>query len=221
MRGCLRTDTRDLTRFTLVGDKGPDLDLASAPVREFIQLLAQRKTVIDPTLGGFEDMFVGQPGRVTPGLETLVQRLPVSAARSFLVSGLPGDHEARYRAAFEKMLALIKTLYDAKITLVVGTDWFAGLTVHHELELYARAGIPNADVLRMATVTAARSSGLAERVGVIAPGKRADLAVIDGDPLANIADIERVVSTVRAGVVFDSAAVYRTVSVQPLAVSGR
>jgi imidazolonepropionase-like amidohydrolase len=73
----------------------------------------------------------------------------------------------------------------------------------------------------MATVTAARSSGLAERVGVIAPGKRADLAVIDGDPLEKIADIERVVSTVRAGVVFDSAAVYRTVSVQPLAVSGR
>jgi hypothetical protein len=81
------TDTRDLTRFTLVGDKGADLDLASAAVRDFIELLAQRKTVVDPTLGVFEDMFVGQPGRVTPGLETLVQRLPMSAARGFLVSG--------------------------------------------------------------------------------------------------------------------------------------
>jgi amidohydrolase family protein len=209
------TDTRDTTRFTLVGDKAADFDLDAEPAREFFALLEQHHTVIDPTVGIFEDLLLGEQGKVLPGLEALVARLPVTVQRSFLFGGLPlGDKRERYRASFDKLLAMVKALYDDGITLLLGTDSLAGLMLHHEMSMFARAGVPNAAILKMATLGAARVMRVDGQTGSIQKGKVADLVVIDGDPLARIDDIGKVVSTLRSGVVFDSAAVYRTVSVR-------
>ena len=49
------------------------------------------------------------------------------------------------------MLAFVKALYDAGIPIIAGTDCTAGFCLHRELELYSEAGIPNAEVLRIAT----------------------------------------------------------------------
>jgi imidazolonepropionase-like amidohydrolase len=146
----------------------------------------------------------------------MVARLPTTTARGFLLGGLPiTDQRERYRAAWQRILEMVKALHAAKVTLVAGTDDLAGLMLHHELQLFASVGIPNADILRMATVGAASSLGLAKEVGSIARGLRADLVVVDGDPLARIADAERVVTTMRAGVRFDAAAVCKLLSVKP------
>jgi imidazolonepropionase-like amidohydrolase len=53
------------------------------------------------------------------------------------------------------------------------------------------------------------------RSGSIAAGKDADLILVDGDPLARISDVRRVVTVVKDGVVYDAAAVYQTVGVRP------
>ena len=210
------TDTRDTTRFTLVGDQAAAFDLSAKPARDFFALLREHHTVIDPTVDAFEDLLVGEQGKIVPGLEAVAARVPVQTARGFLVGGLPrAGKEATYRASFEKLLAMVKALHDAKVPLVVGTDAMAGLMFHHELALYARAGIRNADILRMATLDAARALGMEKKAGSIAPGKVADLIVVDGDPLARIADAGHVVSTMRGGVTFDAAAVYATVGVRP------
>jgi imidazolonepropionase-like amidohydrolase len=50
--------------------------------------------------------------------------------------------------------------------------------------------------------------------GSLAPGKAADLVVVDGDPLAHIEDAGKVVSTMRAGVVFPSTKLYESVGVR-------
>jgi len=211
------TDTRDTTRFTLVGDKAPELDLGSKPVQDLLALLQQKKTVVTPTLTAFESLYIAEAGKIIPGLESIVARLPPNTARLALLGGLPiTDQRERYRVAWQRMLAMVKALYEAKISVVTGTDDLAGLMLHHELALFAQAGIPNAAILRMATVDAARSVGMAGHVGAIAKGQRADLAVVDGDPLSRIEDAGRVVSTLRAGVLFDAAAVGRTVSIQPV-----
>jgi len=211
------TDTRDTTRFTLVGDNAADFDLNGKPARELIQLLKKHKTVIDPTLGAFEDLLVGEQGKVTAGREELVARLPLLAQRDFLIGGLPlGDKRDRYRASFEKLLAMVKKLHDSKVILVLGTDALAGLMFQHEIALFARAGIKPADILRMATIGAARTLGLDRTTGSIKAGKVADLVVVDGDPLKRIGDAARVVSTMRSGVVFDTAALYATVGVRPI-----
>lgn len=212
------TDTRDTTRFTLVGDKAADFDLKSKPVRDFFKLLVDKQTVIDPTNNAFEDLLVGEQGKIIPGLEDMVARLPVQAQRFYLLGGLPldGDKRARYRASFDKTLAMTKALYDAKVRVVLGTDALAGLMFHHEMELFARAGIPNAAILRMATLDPARYLNRADQHGSIAAGKLADLIVVDGDPLARIADIKKVETTVRAGVLYRSDDLYRELGISPV-----
>lgn len=97
----------------------------------------------------------------------------------------------------------------AGVTILAGTDAnqapFApasppyGTSMHRELELLVDAGLSAADALRSATSLAAEAFGLADR-GVIAPGKRADLALVDGDPVRDIGAVSRVTAVWCAGV---------------------
>ena len=214
------TDTRDLTRFTLVGERATSLDLGSKPVRDFFDLLRRKRTVIAPTLTAFEDLFVGEQGKVPPGLEDIAARLPLISQRAFLMGGLQvssAEQRARYLATYDKLLAMVKAMHDAKLHVVLGTDHIGGLMLHHEMALFVRAGITPAKVLEMATLGAARAMRTDGKVGTIAAGRRADLVVIDGDPLADIRAIRAVVSTMRAGVVYPSAPLYEAVGVRPYA----
>ena len=67
--------------------------------------------------------------------------------------------------------------------------------------LVNKVGIPAVDVLYGATGLAAEALGIEDSVGVLEPGKIADIAIVDGDPLANIMAIQRVHTVVRNGVV--------------------
>jgi hypothetical protein len=211
------TDTRTTTRFTLVGDKAAAFDLKSKPVTDFVQLLKDHHTVITPTLDAFEDLLTGEQGKVIAGMEPLVARLPVQTQRQFLTGGLPleGEKLKTYRASYEKLLAMVKMLHDAHITLTAGTDSLPGLMLHHELALFVRAGITPADALKIDTIDAARAMKMDKKSGSISPGKMADLVVIDGDPLAKIDDVTKVVSTLRGGVLFASSPLYAAVGVAP------
>jgi imidazolonepropionase-like amidohydrolase len=98
-------------------------------------------------------------------------------------------------AAYANARASVSALWQAGVPVLAGTDANAqpgspatvphGASLHRELELLAEAGLPPADVLRAATEGPARYFGLADR-GKIEPGLRADLVLIDGDPLADI-----------------------------------
>jgi hypothetical protein len=210
------TDTRTTKRFTLVGDHAADFDLASKPAADFFAQLRKHRTVVDPTLVAFEPMFVGRPGQVTPGMEELVARLPVLKQREARTEVLPMDgKEELYARSWNKVLAMVRALYDAKVPMVVGTDDVQGLTLHHELALYVKAGLKPADVLRLDTLEAARAMKMDKKTGSIAPGKVADLYVVDGDPLANVGDVRRGVQTVRAGIVYAPKDLYEAAGVKP------
>jgi len=212
------TDTRDITRFTLVGERAAEVAMNGKPLADFIALLVAHKTIIDPTVGVFQDLLVGEPGKFLPGTEPLMARLPILVQRWFLSNGLPvaSEKRATYRASFDQLLAMIKTLWASKVHLVAGTDSaLTGLWLHRELELFVLAGIPTRDVLRIATLDAARGLRLDKKVGSIAVGKRADLVVVDGDPLADITQLRRTVFTMRAGVLYKSDALYAAVGVKP------
>lgn len=210
-------DTRDMSRFTAVAEHVRELAPDSPQVQEFIVFLRQHHTVLDPTVNFFEAFFCGDPRAVTPGLETVVSRFPAQVRRGTLSGALvvPNGQEAAYREAFPAMLRLLKALYDGGVTIIPGTDSLSGYLLHHELELYARAGIPPAEVLRMATLTSARVSGVEAERGYIAPGHRADMILIDGDPATNIADIHNVQLVVKNGNTYDPALIEAALGIAP------
>ena len=199
-------DTRTPVRFTAVAERAATLDLKSIEVKAFIELLHEHKTVIDPTLSVFEGMFISRKGTMSPSYAAVADRLPPQVRRGFLTGGLPVPEgmDQRYRESLRNLLAMVKALYDAHVTIVAGTDAMAGYSLHRELELYADAGIPPAEVLRIATLGAATVMKHDDQLGTIAPGKLADLDIIDGDPAAHISDLRRVVTVIKDGKVFDA-----------------
>ncbi len=56
-------------------------------------------------------------------------------------------------------------------------------------------------------------------LGSIAPGKKADLVLVDGDPSARISDVRRVVTVVKDGVVYDPEAIFRALGIRPAAAA--
>ena len=75
--------------------------------------------------------------------------------------------------------------------------------LHGELELYVKGGFTPVEALRTATVTAADALGAGADLGTIAPGKLADMVVIDGNPLTRIEDARRVNTVIKNGQVLD------------------
>ena len=112
----------------------------------------------------------------------------------------------------------VKAFYDAggADLITVGTDhpsWGEYLTpfsVHRELQSLSLSGIPNAAVLRMATINSARAIGLGDRLGSIEPGKWADLVVVRGNPVQDIKRTRLPRVVIKAGRVYDPAALMKS-----------
>lgn len=212
-------DTRTPARFTAVAEYGAGLDLSSKPVRDFIQLLKDHHTVIDPTVGTFEDMFLSRPGHPGPGFAAIVDRFPTTWQRQ-VKSGSGGlemkpGQQALFRDSYQNMVNMVGVLYRSGVHIVAGTDSLAGMTLPRELELYVEAGIPPADVLRIATSGSAEVMKRDQEHGRVAPGYVSDLILVDGDPTINMADIRKVRTTIRGDRVYDADALFRAVSIAP------
>jgi imidazolonepropionase-like amidohydrolase len=211
-------DTRTPARFTEVAAHGAELDPQSEQVRAFIQLLKEHHIVLDPTLSIFEGMFDDRPGKMAQGYAPIADNMPAQVRRGFLYGGLqvPAGQDQRYQDSFQRMLDMAKTFYDSGVPIVAGTDSLAGYTLHRELELYTKAGIPAPKVLQLATLGAAHVVKRDSELGSIAPGKLADVILVDGDPSAHISDIRSVRTVVKDGVVFQVADLDRALGVQPV-----
>ena len=90
------------------------------------------------------------------------------------------------------MTDLLRRMHAAGIPIVAGTDATPGLALQRELELYVQAGIPAAQALKIATWNGAKHSDRLAEIGSITVGKRADLVLVDGDPVADIRAVRRV-----------------------------
>jgi imidazolonepropionase-like amidohydrolase len=146
----------------------------------------------------------------------VLTRLPAQVQRGAYSGGLPvtSENDQRYKDSYAAMLRMTKRMYDAGIPILAGTDALAGLMLHRELELEVKAGIPPAKALQIATFNAA---GLLKQkdLGSIAPGKLADLVLVDGNPAEKISDIRRCRLVVKSGAVYKSDAVYAAVGIKP------
>jgi imidazolonepropionase-like amidohydrolase len=108
-------------------------------------------------------------------------------------------------------------LHQAGIPLLAGSDSldpfvFPGESLHRELVELVRAGLRPAEALRSATAGASQFLGREHDFGTVDVGKVADLVLLDGSPLENIANTQRVNAVVRGGVYLDRTAVDKLLS---------
>jgi imidazolonepropionase-like amidohydrolase len=110
----------------------------------------------------------------------------------------------------EVRYANLKQVADAGVRVALGSDSFCGFgkfgeNTIEEAERSAQAGIGAAQILRMATKDAAEHLGVND-LGVIAPGKLADLLLLDGDPTTSIGALRKLSIVIQNGaIVVDNA----------------
>jgi len=210
-------DTRTPARFTAVAEGAASLDLSSPRVQTFLDLLVARGTVIDPTVTVFRSMFLARSGSVDPEFAQVADRLPPVVRRGFLAGGLPVPEgkDALYRTSAGKLLDMVAMLHGRGIPIIAGTDGLAGFTLDRELENYVAAGIPAPEVLRIATLGAAHVMKMDRDSGSIAPGKIADMILVDGEPDRRISDICRVRTVIHDGRVIEAAALDAALGITP------
>jgi hypothetical protein len=170
-------------------------------VQAFIALLRARGTVLDPTLGLVEDIFVARPGQASAIGAPILDHVPITIRRGFFGGGLPapGELDERHKKSFAVLLALVGRLHAAGVPIL------AGFALQRELELDVAAGIPPAEALANATLGIARILGHDRELGAIAPGQVADLVLVEGDPTTDISAVRRVRAVVKDGAVVDLA----------------
>jgi Amidohydrolase family len=112
----------------------------------------------------------------------------------------PGEFAKRVDAGLPVLQQLAKALYDRHVLLLTGTDTpifcLPGDCLHEEIRLLAASGIGNFNALRAATVNAgifaARIEHLAPSCGSVAPGMRADLILVSGNPVEDLDALEHI-----------------------------
>lgn len=107
-------------------------------------------------------------------------------------------------AAVAPMQSMALECHKAGVPLMIGTDLanpfvYPGFSVHDEMKLFADAGIPNADVLRSATITPATFFGLDASLGSIEIGKTASLVLLSANPLDDIANTTKITGVFNRG----------------------
>jgi imidazolonepropionase-like amidohydrolase len=95
----------------------------------------------------------------------------------------------------------------AGVGILAGCDaLIAGFCVHDEIATMVSAGMSPISALQAATLNPARYLGMERAIGTVAVGKRADLVVLDGNPLTDIANIRRIRAVVLGGRLLDRTA---------------
>ena len=201
-----------ITRSMLPPNAPPnaELDLNSDRAQKLIALLKEKQIVVDPTAGWGE--MAGHPKTIdAASFEPGVNAAPYSTAAKFRNMGTATD-EAEFQARLKVNLRVIGALYKAGVPIVAGSDTgLIGYGLDRELELYVQAGLTPMAAIQTATLNAARAMHLDAESGTIQPGKRADLVLIDGNPLANISDIRRISKVITEGRMYDSKTLGHTV----------
>lgn len=197
-----------VTRALTVDGK---LALDSPQARETLTLLKDRHIVVDPTAGWGE--MAGHPRSLDPAsFEPGILAAPFPLAWKFRAMGTPASDEPKFRARMEIAQKVIAALHSAGIPIVAGSDTgLVGYGLNRELELYVQAGLTPMEAIQSATLIPARAMKLDADSGTVEAGKRADLLLVDGNPLDDIRSLRRVVNVIANGRLYSSPELARSV----------
>jgi hypothetical protein len=182
------------------------LDLNSAEIGSTIEELVRRGISVDPTLVAYDSKF-SSPSAARYRRNRFLDSVPELKSDWLACSDVTADWTAedhrRWERLLPKMQQLVKRMHDAGVLLTTGSDltnpWvIPGESLHQEFELLAGAGLTPAQILQMTGANAARALRRND-VGVIAPGRCADLVLLAADPLADIANTRRILWVMQGG----------------------
>jgi imidazolonepropionase-like amidohydrolase len=193
----------------------PAFDVNSDDAQRAIRFYKEHGTVIDPTMALYDLSWRAseKPAEQTePGVAKVAPELKSALTNT----GVPGAFAQRLRIGFDSALAFIAALHRAGVPIVVGTDQAVpGYSVYREMELYVQGGMSPMDAIQAATIVPARAMKLDRDTGTIEAGKRADVIVLDGNPLESISNIRKVRTVFANGRMFDPAPLWRSVGFTP------
>ena len=170
---------------------------------------------MDPTQS-WNELLGHAVGTPIAAFQPGIAKIPPPLNRVFSNAGASDIDAATARARLERGLRIVKALYDAGVPIVAGTDeGIPGHSVHREIELYVEAGLTPMQALQAATIVPARAMRLDAELGTIERGKRADLVVLDANPLEAVRNIRSVRWTISDGRIYDAAALWKSVRFQP------
>ncbi|MDQ3520602.1 MAG: amidohydrolase family protein, partial [Gemmatimonadota bacterium] len=206
------------------GQLTPTLDRMSADERQALfARFARNKTAYTPTIVSLKGY------RLTP--DSMVSRILADSAGALdprrrymdrgLVSRWVGAFELKQSEtgtpldwlSFQKSwLRDLRGMADAGVLMLAGTDAgsplvYPGFAVADELEsLVKEGGLTPLQSLRTATLNVAKWMSAERTFGSVSPGRRADLVILDGNPLADIGNVRKIRAVVRDGRVHERVA---------------
>ena len=193
----------------------PPVDFSSPEVARALAFLVEHHTVVDPTVALYE--WIYHPAdRPFETLEPGILKLAPELQSALIHSGSSAADSAAAQRRFHELLAIVGAMHKAGVTIVAGTDQTVpGHSLHRELELYVQAGFTPMEAIQAATIIPAKAMHVDAEVGTIAAGKRADLLMVDGNPLTNFADLRKVVLVVSNGRRYEPGPLWESVGFKP------
>jgi len=127
-----------------------------------------------------------------------------------IIKDLDTDPVSVRREFVHKELEIVGAMHRAGVPLLAGTDTAAavdvlpGFSLHQELEYFVQAGLSPMEALQTATLNPARFFGMEDQLGTIEKDKLADLVLLTGNPLDNIANTQKIAAVISNGHYFSS-----------------
>ncbi len=169
---------------------------------------AENHTWQCPTLIRNETMQFGDEPRFTESpdlryIPTAVRQLWTEVARQYAEKLNPAAKDTLKRL-MDLSLRLVKTFDDNGVEMLAGSDYgggwvIPGISLHQEFDLLAQAGLSPLTVLQMTTINGARFLKREAAMGTVAPGKEANLVLLDANPIESVQNLHRIHAVVRDG----------------------
>ena len=197
---------------------------------EFVALAKKNRVLYSPTLFVFTSYELALSGTWRPTeaekrladpqiLEAMgdLNKIPKELLPPRVVKWMAEPPKARISPA---AMQNVRKVWDAGIPVVMGTDAgnigaLHGPSVFREMKLMRDAGLTPLEVLRSATVNGAKVMGRERELGMVEPGRLADLLVLNADPLADLDNLSRIHRVIKDGRVFNPAQLLQDVAKSP------
>jgi imidazolonepropionase-like amidohydrolase len=192
-----------------------NLDLDSPDAHKALEFLKDHHTVVDPTIALFE-LFTATTAKTPASFEPGVEKIASELAPPLTDVEPPSERSELLDKVFTKDIAIVGALHRAGVPIVAGTDQAVpGHSLHREIELYVQAGFTPMEAIQAATIVPARVMGLDKELGTVEKGKRADLILLNADPLADIHNTRKVEYVISNGEMYHTAELWQSVGFKP------